>query len=217
MVAVYTTIFLGAFVIALSGALMPGPLLTVTVAGAAKRGMIVGPLLILGHAVLELALVVGVVYGLGGWLKLPLVMAIIAGAGGGVLLWMGGSMVHSASGMSLNTEPKSSVLRMHPVLFGILGSVTNPFWVLWWATIGLGYLIAALKTSWIGVACFFMGHISADFLWYCAVAWGVSRGRKIVKQNVYQWAIRVCGVFLFFFGGWFIWTAVAYLRYGVRP
>ncbi|MFA6448673.1 MAG: LysE family transporter [bacterium] len=208
----YLTIVITAFMLALSGALMPGPLLTVTVADAARRGMSTGPLLILGHAVLELALVVAVVFGFGAFLKQPPVMAVIALAGGCVLLWMGSSMVRSASGMSLDTETKSSALKMHPSLFGILASVSNPYWFLWWATIGLGYLITSLKAGWIGAAAFFIGHISADFLWYCAVAWGVSRGRKILRQNVYQWAIRVCGVFLFCFGGWFLWTSFAYLK-----
>ncbi len=45
------------FVVALSGALMPGPLLTVTVGEATRRGFWAGPLIILGHGLLELTLV----------------------------------------------------------------------------------------------------------------------------------------------------------------
>ena len=52
------TIFFTSFVIALSGALMPGPLLTVTISESARRGFVAGPLLIAGHGLLELALVV---------------------------------------------------------------------------------------------------------------------------------------------------------------
>ena len=44
------------FIVALSGALMPGPLLTLTVGEAARR-VLGGPLIIVGHALLELALV----------------------------------------------------------------------------------------------------------------------------------------------------------------
>ena len=54
------------FILALSGALMPAPLLTVTVAEAAQRGVRAGPLIITGHAILELLLVVAVIKGLGG-------------------------------------------------------------------------------------------------------------------------------------------------------
>ena len=58
------TIFCTSFVIALSGALMPGPLMTVTVTESSRRGAIVGPLMILGHSILELALVAGLLLGL---------------------------------------------------------------------------------------------------------------------------------------------------------
>jgi hypothetical protein len=52
------TIFASSFVIALSGALMPGPLLTATISECSQRGFIAGPLLITGHAILELVLVI---------------------------------------------------------------------------------------------------------------------------------------------------------------
>ncbi len=61
-------IFGGSFTLALSGALMPGPLLTVTVAESARIGFRAGPLLMTGHAVLELLLVIAIVYGLGPFL-----------------------------------------------------------------------------------------------------------------------------------------------------
>jgi threonine/homoserine/homoserine lactone efflux protein len=41
------------FVIALSGAMMPGPLLTVTISESPRRGMLAGPLLVLGHGILD--------------------------------------------------------------------------------------------------------------------------------------------------------------------
>jgi len=202
----------GAFIIGLSGALMPGPLFTVTVADSARRGFIAGPLLILGHAILELSLVIAIIFGLGGFLKQPLVMGVIALLGGGVLVWMGSSMVRTAGSVSLDTEVKAQAMNLNPVLLGIISSVSNPYWTLWWATIGLGYLMAALKSGWPGVAAFFIGHIMSDLLWYSAISWGVSRGRKILSQNVYQWAIRVCGVFLLVFGGLFLFASLGYLK-----
>ncbi len=206
------TIFTGAFVLALSGALMPGPLFTITVADAARRGMITGPLLIAGHAILEAVLVIGVVFGLGKFLKQAPVMAVISALGGTILLWMGFSMVRAAATASLDTEPKTTVQRLHPVLLGILGSISNPYWTLWWATVGLGYLLSAIKFGWNGVLFFFIGHISADFIWYCIIAWSVSHGKKVIGPKAYQWAIRICGAFLFGFGVWFLLAAFSYLE-----
>ena len=66
------------FAPALSGALMPGPLLTVTVAEAAQRGTRTGPLIITGHVILELLLVTAIIMGLGPYLKNPPVIGIIS-------------------------------------------------------------------------------------------------------------------------------------------
>jgi threonine/homoserine/homoserine lactone efflux protein len=50
------TIFFSSFIIALSGAMMPGPLLTATISESSQRGVFAGPLLIVGHGILELLL-----------------------------------------------------------------------------------------------------------------------------------------------------------------
>ena len=62
-------IFTSSFVIALSGALMPGPLLTVTISESTRRGAVAGPLMILGHGILELALILALLAGLAPILK----------------------------------------------------------------------------------------------------------------------------------------------------
>ena len=58
-----TAIFISSFIIALSGALMPGPVLTITISESTKRGFIAGPLIVLGHAILEISLLVLLVLG----------------------------------------------------------------------------------------------------------------------------------------------------------
>ncbi len=65
------------FIVALSGALMPGPLLTVTVGEAARRGFWAGPLIMVGHSLLELALVLLLLVGLGAWLNQPVILGTV--------------------------------------------------------------------------------------------------------------------------------------------
>ncbi len=193
------------FMIALSGALMPGPMLTVTIAGSSKRGFWVGPLVVLGHGILELILVVLVLGGLGPYLTRPSVLGTVGIAGGIVLWWLGAAMVRSASGLRLPGKAPAGVPSRSSVLHGILASLSNPYWTLWWATIGMGYLASALKFGIPGILFFFAGHILADLLWYSAVSYAVSRGRELIPEHVYQGGIVVCGLFLILFGGWFLY------------
>jgi len=206
------TIFAASFTLALSGALMPGPLFTITISESARLGFKAGPLLMIGHALLELLLVVAVIQGLGTYLRLPSVLGVIALLGGLLLLYMGTDMVRSAGKLSLRSQLPAVDVRYgrHPILLGILGSLSNPYWVLWWATIGLGYLVTAMEFGYTGVAVFFMGHIAADFAWYSLISLGISRGKTLLKDTGYQHLIRVCGVFLFCFGGWFLISAKSY-------
>ncbi len=212
MIAALSAIFSMSFVVALSGALMPGPLLTITVADSARRGFITGPLVILGHAILELALVIGVVAGLGKFLEIPFVIGTIALVGGGILLRMGIQMLREAGKLTLKTEAGEEPVYANPVLAGVIGSLTNPYWIIWWITIGLGYLIAAKRFGAVGVTVFFIGHILADFCWFSMISFGVSKGRIIMSDSVYRWIIRVCGAILLFFGCWFFYSSVGYYR-----
>lgn len=209
----FAAIFGGSFTLGLSGILTPGPILTVTIAESARRGFKAGPLIISGHALLELILVLAIILGLGAYLKSSIVMGIIALLGGAMLIWLGIGMLRTAGGLSLRAEkvgigPKYTP---HPVVLGMVASVSNPYWTLWWATIGLGYLMAAMKLGIGGVIMFFFGHITADFAWYSIVSLGISRGKSLLKDRTYQMIIRFCGLFLLGFGVWFLVSAKGYL------
>ena len=200
-------IFGSAFVIGLSGAMMPGPLLTASVGYTMQRGFLAGgPLLVLGHALLELALVVLVLTGLGPVLRRPRVGAAIGLVGGAVLLWMGYGMLSSAiGGVQLATEHRAGTLLGNPVLAGVLISLANPYWSLWWATIGLKYIALSRETGRAGVAAFYCGHELSDVAWYFLVAAGVA---LVLPAAAYRWIIGVCGVVMVGFGGYFIIGAV---------
>ena len=193
----FFAIFTTSFTVALSGALMPGPLLTVTISESARRGYIAGPLLIAGHSILELALVAAICLGLDVYLKAPPVMAATALLGGSILLYLGAQMLrtagrHSIQARSVGRTAKSGT----PVITGALASLANPYWTLWWATFGLAYLMRISGKGLPGIAVFFAGHITADFAWYTMVSFGVSKGNALMRDTTYQTLIRACGVFL---------------------
>lgn len=206
-----TALFITAFLVGLSGAMMPGPLLTVTIAESARRGFKAGPLIVLGHAILELALIIALLAGLSFYLKKPLVTNIISIVGGAFLLFIGLNMIRDVLAGRATLEGSGNDVKgvnMHPVMAGILVSVSNPFWIVWWATIGLTYLTMALKSGVMGITSFFSGHIMADLLWYSLVAAAIAGGRRFIKLQVYQGIIMLCGLFLIGLGGYFIYGVI---------
>ena len=174
-IATLAGIFGSAFVIGFSGAMMPGPLLAVTVSESARRGAVAGPHLMVGHMILEASLVAAIAFGLAGMLENPVVIGCLALVGGAVMCWMGQGMVRSVKNLSLSGTAQQRS-RMHPVLAGALISLSNPYWTIWWATIGIAYVMTGLNHGLTGILVFFAGHILSDFVWYTGVSLGVARG-----------------------------------------
>ncbi|MDM8543418.1 LysE family transporter [Desulfococcaceae bacterium HSG9] len=201
------TIFGTSFLIAFSGALMPGPLLTVTITESSRRGFMAGPLLIAGHGILEILLVIGLVLGLGPLLQQKYVFIIIALAGSVVLLWMSICMFRSLPTLTLETEASSDKSK-NLLITGILFSIVNPYWTIWWVTIGLGYILHSLNYGIWGVAAFFIGHILADLIWYTVVSVGVWRGKTFLNDRAYRIVIGACAVFLVIFAGLFMYSGI---------
>ena len=206
-------IFVTSFTIALSGAMMPGPVLAITISESARSGFWAGPKIILGHGILELALVTALALGLSRFITSDLVSAIIGLIGGGILLAMGVVVVRRGRGnVTIPTAASSEVGRSSKVILsGILGSISNPYWFIWWITLGTVYLLWALSLGIAGVASFFTGHILADLGWYALVAFIVATGRKVMNDRVYRGLLVICGLALLALGVYFILSGVRFL------
>ena len=201
------TIFASSFIIAFSGAMMPGPLLTATISESSRKGFIAGPLLIAGHGILEIVLLVALVLGLAPFLQRNDVFAAVAIAGSVILLWMAVGMFRVLPKLTLSLNPgktKSGSL----VKSGAILSIANPYWIVWWATIGFGYVIYSWSFGIAGIAFFFTGHILADFVWYSAVSSAVGKGRHLFTDGFYRWVIGTCAVVLILFACYFFYAGV---------
>ena len=201
------TIFVSSFIIAFSGAMMPGPLLTATISESSQRGFIAGPLLIAGHGILEIMLLAALVLGLAPFLQRSDVFAFVAIVGGVILIWLALGMFRALPKLTLSLNPgktKGGSL----VKDGAILSIANPYWIVWWATIGFGYVIYSWSFGIAGLVFFFTGHILADFVWYSAVSAAVGKGRHLFTDGFYRWVIGTCAVVLILFACYFFYAGV---------
>ncbi|MEN6395200.1 MAG: LysE family transporter [Methanoregula sp.] len=195
--------FVLAFALGLTGALAPGPTLVATINASVAGGWTVGPKVVLGHMLSELVLVLVIVAGLA-TAALQYTTAI-AGIGGAALIVFGiltisGSRTASLSG----TGTSAATVTANPYLAGFFTSVANPYFWIWWLTIGGAMVLAGLAGGIILAAVFIAGHWCADLGWYTVVSTGISKGKTFISDITYRRIMVACGVFLIIFGAWYL-------------
>jgi threonine/homoserine/homoserine lactone efflux protein len=207
----YFAIFTLSFTIALSGALAPGPLLAATIAQTARHGAKTGPLLILGHAIVEIAMVTLIVLGCARFINHPAILKGIAFAGAGILAYFGISLLASLKSASIEPS-RAPQSNRHLTLLGITMSISNPYWSIWWLTIGMGLVLVAQKRGLAGIAVFFAGHILADLAWYSFISFSLSKSASRMNVRVYKWLLGGCALLLIVFSIWFALYALTGIR-----
>jgi len=197
-------IFFTSFLIGLSGALSPGPLLIVTIDETIKKDFKAGPLIITGHSFLELLMVIILIFGLGDILKNSEVQKYMSIFGGIFLIYFGISTFFSKYEFKKeNYGDFKSTKNYILILKGIFISLSNPYWTVWWITVGLIYLSFALPYGFWGIFLFFTGHILSDFFWYSTVSYFIYSSREIFTSKIKYLSFSL-GSFLVIFGGFLI-------------
>ncbi len=203
-------IFIVSFLVALTGALSPGPVLTFTIYRSLKgeRGYLAGLFITLGHASLEFGLIIALLLGTSLFLQNVIVYTTI-GIVGGILLIVFGLMVikdiyNKPIDIDLAEIKEEDIKGFtgNSFLGGIIVSLSNPFWTLWWAGIGLGLMIS-LNISFqdpLGLLMFYLGHEMGDLIWFWPISIIVYIGGKSLNPKIYRWVLIICGAFMIFFG-----------------
>ncbi|HLE02413.1 MAG TPA: LysE family transporter [Dehalococcoidia bacterium] len=224
-------IFGGSFLLSLSGALSPGPLTVLTARESLRFGFWAGPLAALGHGLTEILMVVALALGLSALLREQgLGTAIIAITGGLFLLWTGLSTAiraRSPAGPSSPVGGQPSDLRQptpQPLPFAARGastpvglipwaaalaSVSNPYWVIWWASLGTASLQESLAYGAAGALAFYSGHVMADLLWLSLIAMALARGRHLLSPGLYRALLLGFGLTLAALGSAFLVRGIA--------
>ena len=198
-------------VIAYSGAMMPGPMFVVVVTQSPRQGFRAGPLTVLGHGILELVLLVALVVGLGGILQRSGVKTGLALVGGTMLIWTAAAMISYVARGKATVEWQSDGRgsgRLRTVLAGVVSSISNPYWTLWWATIGMSLITKAYAAGIAGLVAFYVGHIIGDLTWYSALSGLIAAGRRFITAKVYAGMLLTAAAFLLALAGWFIFSGV---------
>lgn len=196
---ILSTLVLG-FLIGLTGALAPGPTLVATINASLVGNWTAGLKVSLGHIVIETAIFFVIILGLAGIAR-PY-MVLIALIGGIALLIFGIMTIAGSRTATLPASPAQVVVS--PYMAGLLTSAANPYFWIWWLSVGSALLISSLEGGILLAAFFMIGHWGADVSWYVFVSTGVSKGKTILADTTYHRIMAACGGFLVLFGVYYL-------------
>lgn len=176
--------------------------------------------IITGHAVLEMGIILFLLLGFSFVLKNPFIVRSIGILGGVILLYFGISIIRDVifgkiPTSFLDSTPDEDMKEsahsngfntneglQNPVVGGALVSMANPYWWVWWATIGFAFMVQFDVTLQNGskLFAFFIGHEAGDLIWYVIVSSLTFFGFRYLNKKVYYSVLVFCGMFMIFFG-----------------
>ena len=196
-------------VTSLSGVMMPGPMFAVTIAKSMKSPW-AGVLVALGHAVIEVPLILLVYFGLANFFHNDILKFVLSILGGGMIVWMGYDMFRARQ--KLAREGKDT--RYNAFIAGIAMSGLNAFFIVWWLTVGSLLIMQFVDAvgAW-GIPVFILVHWLCDLVWLTFVSFTIFKTHKFWGEKVQEWVFIILSLALLYFGGQFIVKGIiAYIQ-----
>lgn len=178
---------------------MPGPMFAVALAKSYRSPM-AGIHLSLGHAVIEVPLILLIYFGFARFFENSTVQLVLSVAGGGMIIWLGISMFRARG----EVVRQGRDLPYHAVTAGILTSGLNPFFLIWWATVGSMLIMKFLDFGTTGLIAFIVVHWLCDLVWLSFVSVLVYKFNALWGRTFQEVIFIICSILLVFFGGWFM-------------
>lgn len=188
--------------ISLSGVMAPGPMTTITI-GRGNKSPHAGALVSIGHGLVEFPLMILIFFGFGYFFSILYVKAGIAFIGGIFLLMMGIGLLRS-----MNVDSAAADNTHSSVVAGMLLSIGNPYFLIWWATVGAALTIRASDFGALGFTLFAFSHWLCDFIWLYCLSILSYKGGQFFGKTFQKIVFALCGILLIFFSGKFIFDAV---------
>jgi len=193
-------------VISTSGVMSPGPLFVANVFYGAKQGAVSGLKMSIGHTVVEFPLIMLLGLGALSLEAVPQFRTIITIAGAIGLFGFAGIQIKSV--IKLKTTPANQT-KYSPFFAGVLLSALNPFFIIWWFTIGFKLISDSLVLwSFWGIAIMFALHIWMDYAWLTSTAYLSSRSLRFLSNKNYRFFIIGISAVLIYFGITFVMDAI---------
>jgi len=187
-----------------SGALAPGPLFFVTITQGIKTGSKSGIIFSIAHTIIEFTLVMLLALGLLSVANQPTVKLAVGTAGGATLIIFGAMQIRSSIHKTNQTNSKPTTTR-NLFLVGLALTGLNPYFIIWWLTIGANLILISLQFAGLGGVIFmYICHVWVDYAWLTLVAGFAKRGAKILQIKWYRVMMAVFGALLIYFGASFL-------------
>ncbi len=204
-----------AFLLALTGAVVPGPLFVLVVGQVPAQGGFAVAYIMAGHALVELCFVTLLAVGLRHLLDNTALRSGLSLLGGLVLIWMGISLL-SQEAAGLTPSEANALPPVVLVLAGAAVSLANPYFTGWWLTIGTGQVASLNLRKLRDYILFYIGHELGDVAWYFFIAVLLVVGVQWLNPEVYQQILTFCGILMTGGGLLFIFLAARLAYTGRR-
>ncbi|MDH3736518.1 MAG: LysE family translocator [Nitrosopumilus sp.] len=189
-------------VISASGVMAPGPLFAANVSYGLKEGTRAGLKMAIGHTIVEFPLVILLGIGVFSLEAFPEFRVIISIFGSITLFVFAAIQIRTVFGKK---QLVSSNLKHGPVLVGITLSALNPFFLIWWLTIGFKLISdAMLIWAFTGILIVFALHIWMDFAWLGMISFLASKSSRILSNRNYKILMIGLSFMLIYFGIMFL-------------
>ena len=197
--------------ISVSGALYPGPLFFVTVSHGIKSGTKSGIIFSIAHSLIEFTLVMLLALGLLSVANVPATMLVVGVAGGVALIVFGAMQIRGSFSYKPEETKTGQGATRNLFLIGLALTGLNPYFIVWWLTIGATLIFISLEFAGLaGVVFMFVCHVWVDYAWLILVAALAKRGAKILRFKWYRVLMAVFGLVLIYFGLSFLVDSIGF-------
>lgn len=194
-------------VISLSGVMAPGPVTAAIIAKGSKNPH-AGAMMAIGHGIIEFPLIFLLLFGLSNLFTHPIIQIAAAFIGGSFLYFIAFDLFKNINRVDSNNDKSSG---KSPLVSGILLSAGNPYFFIWWVSVGITLINSAKEYGTIGLLLFMLAHWLCDLVWLYFLSFTSFKGGQFFGKGFHKLLFAACGLLLVIFGTKFMIDGVRFI------